>query len=170
MVIWLIGLSKSGKTTIAKKLIKSLNAKKKTNFFHLDGDVIRKIYNDKLGHSIKDRKINAMRISKICKLLSDQKINVVASVLSNFPYWQKWNKKNIKNYKQVFLKVDLSILLLRDKQKLYQKAINKKIKNVVGIDIKFKKPIKSSIVINNNKNLKNVNPVVEEIIKKLKIK
>ena len=111
-----------------------------------------------------------MRISKLCKLLSDQGINVVASVLSNFPLWQKWNKKNIKNYKQVFLKVDLSILLLRDKQKLYQKAINKKIKNVVGIDIKFKKPIKSSIVINNNKNLKNVNPVVEEIIKKLKIK
>ncbi len=144
--------------------------KKKTNFFHLDGDVIRKIYSDKLGHTIKDRRINAMRISKLCKLLSDQGINVVASVLSNFPLWQKWNKKNIKNYKQVFLKVDLSILLLRDKQKLYQKAINKKIKNVVGIDIKFKKPIKSSIVINNNKNLKNVNPVVEEIIKKLKIK
>lgn len=170
MVIWLIGLSKSGKTTIAKKLIDKLRDTKKLNFFHLDGDIVRKIYNDKLGHSIKDRKINAMRISKICKLLSDQKINVVASILSNFPYWQNWNKKNIKNYKQVFLKVDLSILLLRDKQKLYQKAINKKIKNVVGIDIKFKKPIKSSIVINNNKNLKNVNPVVEEIIKKLKIK
>ena len=102
MVIWLIGLSKSGKTTIAKKLIKSLKSKKKVNFFHLDGDVMRKIYSDKLGHTIKDRKINAMRISKLCKLLSDQGVNVVASVLSNFPVWQKWNKKNIKNYKQAF--------------------------------------------------------------------
>ena len=170
MVIWLIGLSKSGKTTIAKKLIRRLQLIKKINFFHLDGDVIRKIYNDRLGYTVKDRKINAMRISKLCKLLSDQKVNVVASVLSNFPNWQKWNKKNIKNYKQIFLKVDFDTLISRDKDKLYINAINKKIKNVVGIDIKFKKPIKDSIIINNNKNLKNINPVIEEIIKKLKIK
>ena len=106
-----------------------------------------------------------MRISKLCKLLSEQKVNIIASVLSNFPYWQKWNKENIKNYKQIFLKVNLKTLLLRDKQKLYKNAINKKIKNVVGIDIKFKKPIQGTIVIDNNKNLKNVNPIAEEIIK-----
>ncbi len=170
MVIWLIGLSKSGKTTIAKKLIKKLKDKKKIDFFHLDGDVIRKMYDDKLGHSVKDRRINAMRISKLCKLLSEQKVNIIASVLSNFPYWQKWNKENIKNYKQIFLKVNLKTLLLRDKQKLYKNAINKKIKNVVGIDIKFKKPIQGTIVIDNNKNLKNVNPIAEEIIKKLRIR
>ena len=84
MVIWLIGLSKSGKTTIAKKLKKKIKEKKKINFFHIDGDVMRNIYNDKLGHTIKDRKINAERISKFCKLLSDQGINIIASVLSNF--------------------------------------------------------------------------------------
>ena len=170
MVIWLIGLSKSGKTTIAKKLIKSLKSKKKVNFFHLDGDVMRKIYSDKLGHTIKDRKINAMRISKLCKLLSDQGVNVVASVLSNFPVWQKWNKKNIKNYKQVFLKTNLKTLLSRDKQKLYKNAINGKIKNVVGVDIKFNRPIKSTIVIDNNKNFKDVSPIVKIIEKKLKIR
>ena len=169
MVIWLIGLSKSGKTTIAKKLKKKIKEKKKINFFHIDGDVMRNIYNDKLGHTIKDRKINAERISKFCKLLSDQGINIIASVLSNFPDWQRWNKKNIKNYKQILLKVNLKTLLTRDKQKLYRNAINGKIRNVVGVDIKFKKPIKKTIIIDNNKNLNNVNPVVEEIIKKLKI-
>ena len=130
---------------------------------------MRNIYNDKLGHTIKDRKINAERISKFCKLLSDQGINIIASVLSNFPDWQRWNKKNIKNYKQILLKVNLKTLLTRDKQKLYRNAINGKIRNVVGVDIKFKKPIKKTIIIDNNKNLNNVNPVVEEIIKKLKI-
>ena len=170
MVIWLIGLSKSGKTTIAKKLIKKLYKTKKMNFFHLDGDVMRAVYNDNLGHTIKDRKINAYRISKFCKLLSDQGINVMASVLSNFPYWQKWNKKNIKNYKQIYLKVSLETLLSRDKNNLYKNAIRKKIKNVVGVDIKFNRPIKSSIIIDNNKNLKDVNQVINQIIKKLKIK
>ncbi len=170
MVIWLIGLSKSGKTTIAKRLIKKLNKVKKVNFFHLDGDVIRSIYNDNLGYTIKDREINAKRISKFCKLLSDQGFNVVASVLSNFPYWQNWNKKNIKNYKQIFLKVSLDTLLSRDKHNLYKKAFSKKIKNVVGVDIKFKKPIKSSIIIDNNKNLRNIDTIINQIIRKLKIK
>lgn len=169
MVIWIIGLSRSGKTTIAKALMKKLY-KKRRKFIHVDGDVIRKIYSDKLGHTMKEREINAERLSKLTKYLSDQGLNVIGSVLSNFPKWQRWNKKNIKNYKQVFLKVNLSTLLLRDKKKLYKNAIRRKIKNVVGIDIRFNKPIKGSIVINNNKNLDNVDPIVKEITKKLKIR
>ena len=169
MVIWLIGLSKSGKTTIAKNLLKKLN-KKKRKFIHIDGDVIRSVYNDKLGHSIKDREINAMRISKLCKFLSDQGVNIVASVLSNFPKWQKWNEINMKPYMQVYLKVNLKNLIKRDNKNFYRKALKGKIKNVVGIDIKFRKPISSSIVIDNNQNLKNVDEVVENILNKIKIK
>ena len=82
MVIWIIGLSRSGKTTVAKALIKKLY-KKRRKFIHVDGDVIRKIYSDKLGHSMKEREINAERLSKLTKYLSDQGLNVIGSVLSN---------------------------------------------------------------------------------------
>jgi adenylylsulfate kinase len=64
----------------------------------------------------------------------------------------------------------LKTLLSRDKQKLYKNAINGKIKNVVGVDIKFNRPIKSTIVIDNNKNFKDVSPIVKVIEKKLKIR
>ena len=92
----------------------------------MDGDEVRKIYNDKLGYTLSDREKNAERLSKISKFLSDQKINVISSVLSNFPKWQKWNKKKINNYKQIYIKVSLENLILRDKKNLYKKALNKK--------------------------------------------
>tara|TARA_B100000214_G_C23580564_1_gene451629 strand:+ start:56 stop:565 length:510 start_codon:yes stop_codon:yes gene_type:complete len=169
MVIWIIGLSRSGKTTLAKALIKKLNNKKR-RFVHVDGDVIRTIYNDELGHTMKDREINAERISRLTKYLADQGLNVIGSVLSNFPKWQTWNKKNIKNYKQILLKVDFNTLLTRDTNHLYKKALKGKIKNVVGFDIHFRKPIKSTLVIDNNKYLKNLKPLVKESLKKLRLK
>ena len=168
MVIWLIGLSGSGKTTIAKLLLKKLRNKNK-NIVHLDGDMVRSIYNDKLGYSIKHRKINAERLSKMTKFLSDQNIHVVGSVLSNFPEWQKWNKKNIKNYFQVYIKVSMENLIKRDKKKIYLKAIKGKRKNVVGVDIKFKEPLNSNLILENNRSKKFLNNLVGEIIKKIKL-
>ncbi len=163
MVIWIIGLSSSGKSKIAGLVYKKLK-KKKTNTVWLDGDKVRKIYNDKLGHTLKDREKNAERISRLTKYFSDQNINVIASVLSNFPKWQNWNKKNIKNYKQVYLKVSLENLILRDKKNLYKKALKKKRKNVVGIDLKFHEPLNSDLIIDNNKKTKNFNKIVKKIL------
>lgn len=170
MVIWLIGLSRSGKTTIGKKIVKKLKKNRDRKIIHLDGDVVRTIYNDKLGHTLKDREINASRISRLSKFLSDEGIDVVASVLSNFPKWQTWNKKNIKKYHQIYLKVDFERLLERDTNNLYKKALEGKIKNVVGVDIKFNKPISSTVIIDNNAKLKNFDKIVEEILNKINIK
>ena len=168
MVIWLIGLSGSGKTTVAKLLLKKIK-KKYSNIVHLDGDQLRKIYGEKIGYTIKDRNKNAERLSKLSKFLSDQKINVIASVLSNFPLWQKWNRKNIKNYFQIYLKVSLKTLIKRDKKKLYKMAIKGRKKNVVGVDIKFIEPLNSDLIIENEENKKSLNKIVNKIIKKTKI-
>ena len=54
---------------------------------------------------LKGRKKNAERISKLVAYLSKKNLNIIVSVLSNYPQWLDWNKKNIKNYFQVYLKV-----------------------------------------------------------------
>lgn len=89
MVIWIVGLSGSGKTTLAKMICDKLKQK----ILHIDGDLVRQMYENKLGHTIKDRFINAKRISKLVEALSRQNINIVVSVLSIFPKWLNWNKK-----------------------------------------------------------------------------
>ena len=168
MVIWFIGLSGSGKTTIANLLFKRLKIKY-NNIVHLDGDQVRKIYGEKIGHTIKDRNKNAERLSRLSKFLSDQKIHVIASVLSNFPEWQEWNKKNIKNYFQIYLKVSLKTLIKRDNKKLYKQNIKGNKKNVVGIDIKFIEPTNSDLIIENEENKKSFEKMIDRIIKKINI-
>ena len=60
MIIWIIGLSGSGKTTVGKLLFKKIK-KRKTNTVFLDGDNLRAVWGNKLGHRISDRKENALR-------------------------------------------------------------------------------------------------------------
>ncbi|AEA80603.1 adenylylsulfate kinase [Candidatus Pelagibacter sp. IMCC9063] len=133
MVIWIVGLAGSGKTTLAKGIIKKYN---KNKIVHIDGDKFRGLFDNDLGHSLKDRARNARRISKFVGFLSKQKINIVVSVLSNFPFWLKWNRKNIKNYFEIFIDINKELLFKKNKKKLY----NSKKRNVVGKDIKFNIP------------------------------
>ena len=135
MVIWILGKSSSGKTSLAKYLLK--NELKSLKWVHIDGDAIRKIFKDNSDFSSQNRLNNAQRISRIVKLLDTNNINVIVSSLTNFKYWLNWNRKNLKNYFEIYLKVNMETVIKRDKKNIYKKAINNKIKNVVGIDIKF---------------------------------
>ena len=169
MVIWIIGMSASGKTTIGKKLYEKLKYSKEKWIF-LDGDIFRNILGDDLGHTIEDRKKNALRISKFCEFLNLQNINVIASVLSIFHDNQKYNKENIPNYKEIFLDVRFENLLVRDNKKLYQKALDGKIKNVVGVDIKFIPPFSPDLIVDNNSENPDYQKIIQKIIDDLKIK
>ena len=147
MVIWLIGISGAGKTTIGTKLSEKLQETRDCWGF-LDGDNLRVVWGGELGHTITDREVNAKRISKLCQLLDKQNINVIASVLSIFPSWQDWNRKNLSSYIEVYVKADLNTVIDRDTKGLYEKAIKGNLKNVVGVDIEFPEPMKADIVIN----------------------
>ena len=63
-----------------------------------------------MGYTLKEREKNASRVSNFCKFLDSQGIDVVASILSNFPKWQKWNRENFSHYFQVYLDVPINIL------------------------------------------------------------
>ena len=78
MIIWFIGISGSGKTTIGKLVYKKLNKKIK-NIIYLDGDEFRYLMGNDLGYKSIDRDKNAERLIKFIKFLSNQKINVICS-------------------------------------------------------------------------------------------
>ena len=141
MVIWIIGLSGSGKTYLAKKIFKELTKKNKKCFL-VDGDVVRKYISYDLGYSIKDRKINSKIITDLCKFLEINGYIVICSILSIFPAHQKNNRKKFNKYIQIYLKSDLAKLIKNNSKKVYSK------KKVVGKDIKFPTPFKSHFVLN----------------------
>ena len=146
MVIWITGISGAGKTTLAKFFLKN----KKFQSVYFDGDQFRKILGNDIKYTLKDRDINAHRLTRLVKYLSDQKLNIIISANLTSRKYRNWCKKNIKNYIEIFIDADIKNLVKRDYKKLYSTAIKGKIKNVVGVDLPFKKPLGSNIYIKNN--------------------
>ena len=148
MVIWLIGLSGSGKTTLAEKIVSDTN-KKINNIVLIDGDVIREIFGNDLGYSMQDRLLNAQRICQLSKFLDEQGVNVVCAILSIFPNTREWNRKNIKNYYEVFIDAPIENLVDRDSKGIYQKFKSGEIKDVAGMDLDFPRPDSADLIIKN---------------------
>ena len=76
MIIWLIGISGAGKTTISKALFNNLKNKIK-NLILVDGDEFRKVMGNDLGYSLQDRNKNAERMINFVSYISNQNINVI---------------------------------------------------------------------------------------------
>ena len=94
MVVWIIGLSGAGKTTLAEEVVAEVR-REQENVVLIDGDMIREIFGNDLGHTLDDRRTNANRIYQLGKLLDSQGINVVCAILSLFPESRSWNRENI---------------------------------------------------------------------------
>lgn len=139
MVIWLIGLSGSGKTTIARALYDMLKPEHRALVL-VDGDEVRDVFPRDTDHTVEGRRRNAERISPLCAMLDRQDIHVIAAVLSIFPEWQKWNRETFSAYHEVFLDIPLEELERRDPKGLYSKARAGEMPNVVGLDIPFPRP------------------------------
>ena len=155
------------KTTIGKKLFDKIRRKNLIRF--LDGDILRKVWGNDLGYNITDRKKNALRILHLCELLNKQNINVVCCLISIFPAIQKKARKTLKKYYQVHLTAPIKELMKRDTKKIYKKYFDKKINNVVGLDIRFPKPYKSDLVIDSfGSNTPNI--IANKILNKLNLK
>ncbi len=101
ILFWITGLSGSGKTTLAKRILPFISRKCGATV-HLDGDSLRKIL-ELYGYSFEDRLSNSRKFTKIAKLLTDQGINVVFSLVGLMNKPRNWNRKNIKNYIEIFI-------------------------------------------------------------------
>ena len=141
--IWITGLSGSGKSTLATEVVTSLK-NKGLPVVHLDGDELREVFrlskDSKKNHSKESRILLAMQYSSLCKLISTQGITVVCSTISMFKEVYKWNRANLSNYIEVFLKVPLDELKKRDPKKIYQRYNNGELKNVAGLDLLVDEP------------------------------
>lgn len=148
MIAWLIGMSGSGKTTVGRRVYEQLKSKL-PNLVFLDGDILRDVWGDHLGHSVTARKQNSDRITALCRLLDRQGIHAVCCVLSIFPQAQAWNRAHYSQYYEAYLQVSLDELIRRDTKGLYRQALAGEICDVVGVDIEFPQPAHPDRVIVN---------------------
>jgi len=148
-VYWLTGLSGAGKSTIGRLFYDRLKALEK-NVIFLDGDILREVFGNDLSHTLEDRRLSAMRNSRLCKMLADQGTDVVCATISMFKDCRQWNRDEIEYYKEIYIRVPIDVLKTRDSKKLYSRAKKGEIKNVMGIDLEVEEPDSPDIILDND--------------------
>lgn len=149
MVVWIIGLSGAGKTTLAKRVVSGVRVRGRTVVL-LDGDEIRDVFGNDLTHDLKGRFQNAQRICRLCALLESQGVDVVCAILSIFPESREWCRRNLQNYYEVFIDTPLDVLQKRDPKGIYRKYERGEISDVAGLDLDFVPPKDPDLLITNN--------------------
>jgi adenylylsulfate kinase-like enzyme len=162
-LFWITGLSGSGKTSLAEKILDFVRKNYGPTII-LSGDDLRSTFNYKKFDK-KSRLKYALSYSKFCKAITDQNINIIFSTVSMYHQVRFWNKKNIKNYLEIYIETDIK-KLIKNKKKSFYRA---KLINIVGKNIKAELPKKPDIQINNNF-IKSLNQLKKELIKKISLK
>ena len=152
-IIWLTGLSGSGKTTISKSLYKHFK-KNKFKIYYIDGDNFRKKkYYEKSFTKKSITENNLLIINSIKKIMKKYDF-IIVSVISPLKKTRIKAKKIFgSNYYEVFLNPSIKTLRLRDTKNLYSKADKGLINNVIGYNsiISYEKSIYSKITIDTGK-------------------
>ena len=147
-VFWITGLSGAGKTTLGRELWSRLRAAGRPVTF-LDGDALRAVIAEDLGHSADDRRRSAMRNARLCRLLAEQGADVVCATISLFHEVQRWNRENIPGYREIYLRVPIDELRRRDSKGIYAGAQRGDARDVVGLDVPAEAPEAPDLVLDN---------------------
>jgi adenylylsulfate kinase len=142
---WLTGYSGAGKTVVGRELYRLIKQNRDTVVL-LDGDEMRAMFGNDLGYCREDRLKSAMRFARLSEFLTSQGIDVVCCTVSMFNEVREWNRANIEDYVEVYIKVSRDVLRLRDQKGLYSGDAG----NVVGVDLILEEPQSPDIVIEND--------------------
>ncbi len=140
-VVWLTGLSGSGKSSIANQVEKTLHAAGRHTYI-LDGDNVRHGLNKDLGFTAADRVENIRRIGEVAKLMVDAGLIVITAFISPFREERRMARSLVKEgeFYEVFVDTPLALAEQRDPKGLYKKARRGELKNFTGIDSPYEAP------------------------------
>ncbi len=152
-LIWITGLSASGKSTIAHSVEKKLFFEHSIRTYVLDGDNVRHGLNNNLGFSRDDRKENLRRIVELSKLFIDAGILVLAAFISPFKEDREYIRKRFEddNFLEIYVKCSLEECERRDPKGQYKKARAGIIKNYTGISAPYEEPENPDLIIESQK-------------------
>jgi bifunctional enzyme CysN/CysC len=165
-VIWLTGLSGSGKSTIANAVEKRLYAQG-MHAYVLDGDNLRMGLNADLGFTPADRAENVRRVSEVAKVLVDAGLVVLVAIISPFEADRRRAKSLFEDeeFIEVFVDTPVEICAQRDPKGLYKKAAKGGIPNFTGVGQDYQRPAAADLILNGQDELdENVNKILKAML------
>ena len=149
-VVWLTGLSASGKSTLARLLERELFARH-IHVYVLDGDNVRYGLNANLGFSPADRLENIRRVSEVARLMADAGIVTVSAFISPYRADRRRARDIAREggceFIEVYVNASLEVCERRDPKNLYKKARAGEIKQFTGIDAPYESPEAPDVVV-----------------------
>ena len=150
LVIWLTGLSGSGKTTTGKVLERYFREKgSKVEF--LDGDELRRVISSELGFSKEDRETHARRVAFLGQLLSRNGVLTIVALISPYRSFREYARSLIGNFVEVWVQCSLETCILRDPKGLYRNASQGNITNMTGLQSPYEPPINPEVTVDTEK-------------------
>ena len=148
-LIWLTGLSGSGKSTIANALEKRLHSLG-MHAYVLDGDNLRMGLNVDLGFTPEDRAENVRRVSEVGKLMIDAGLIVITALVSPFEVDRQRARSifNEGDFIEVFVDTPVDVCISRDPKGLYKKASQGQIPNFTGVGQDYERPTQPELTLN----------------------
>jgi len=140
-VLWLTGLSGSGKSTIANIVERQLHALGARTYL-LDGDNVRHGLSKDLGFTDADRVENIRRIGEVARLMVDAGLIVLTAFISPFRSERRLARGMVADgeFFEIFVDTPLDVVERRDPKGLYKKARRGELKNFTGIDSPYEVP------------------------------
>lgn len=167
-VLWVTGLSASGKSTLANALECRLH-EIGIHSYLLDGDNIRHGLNKDLDFNPEDRRENIRRIAEVAKLFVDAGIMVITAFISPYRRDRQMARQLVERVEfiEIYAKCPLDICEKRDPKGLYKRARAGIIPEFTGITAPYEEPKNPEIIIETNKNTieESVNQIVKYLLK-----
>ncbi len=145
MILWLIGISGAGKTTIGRRLKAHFDQKHIKNYL-LDGDEVRDLFDRDLGYSDAEREAIIKRIILGAYLLDRNDIVGIVCNISPLEHLRALARRKIAGYNEIYLKKDLQISMQNDVKGMYRENVGKT--QIVGIDASFDTPQHPDLTLN----------------------
>jgi len=149
MVVWIIGLSGAGKSTVGEALVRQWQ-RSAANTILVDGDAVRELFaasGEAADHTLAGRRRNAERTVALCEWLDRQGMNVVCCQLALFEDLRAAHARRVSTYFEVWLDTPIEVAMARDTKGLYAKARAGEITDVVGVDIAFPTPPHPDLIL-----------------------
>jgi adenylylsulfate kinase len=143
-VIWITGLSGSGKTTVSR-LLKAALERHGSTVVLLDGDELRGLFPQGDRYDRGGRLELAKSYGRLCRLLADQGCTVICATISMRKEIYEWNRANLPGYVEVFLDVAADMRAERDPKRLYQRSREGAVTNMAGHDLDVDYPAEPHI-------------------------
>jgi adenylylsulfate kinase len=145
--VWFTGLPRSGKSTIARKVVTSLKDRGFPVEF-LNSSRIRREMNRSLGFTRDEIETNLRRLGYECRMLNRNGLVAVVTSVSPYRDVREAIRGEVGAFVEVYCRAPMETLMQRDERGLFEKAMRGEIEHVAGINAPYEEPLKPEVLLN----------------------